>query len=159
VFARFLLLLNLTGDHRSPLRVVRRRLSRAGRRPLGEVRVNSEQWGGAGASHGLKIITNCVGRGLAPAADKHQIIVRTGLAPAVDSALMGEWKMNNEEWKIAGASHGFHQIKMFADPSLPCVKGGVERSETEGLFCRTESIITILWQMQRAYARMTKDNL
>ncbi len=35
----------------------------------------------AGASHGLKIITNSVGRGLAPAANKHQITVGTGLAP------------------------------------------------------------------------------
>jgi len=29
--------------------------------------------------------------------------------------------------------YGFYQMKLHAELSLPCVKGGVERSETEGL--------------------------
>ncbi len=58
----------------------------------------------------------------APADNKYQITVGTGLAPVRKNNMKAIFTDSRK-----GCPYGFHQIKMFAELSLPCVKGGAER--------------------------------
>ena len=125
-----------------------------------------------------------VGRGLAPAVNKHRIKMlvepslpltrkvarrrRGGRREAINIKFLLSLPQSFFRRKMTapsseGAYDGQPQglplrilsNRKFARLSLPCVKGGgLPRGNSEGLFCRTESIIIILLQTQKAYARI-----